>query len=140
MSLVAGENCLPFPVIEKSRERFGFVVQEVFPDQLALVTKAKDKILVAEMSIVLHQVPDYRSRADRHQRLWESYLSARAAGSPDHRKKLQPSLITPPLIHIGVFQQARILEIACDLPQLGQLDPRATSNPLDRMLAIGLIQ
>ncbi|MBN9441546.1 MAG: molecular chaperone, partial [Bosea sp.] len=44
------------------------VVQEVFLDDVCLVAKAKDEVLVAEMGVVLHQMPEDRTRADLHHR------------------------------------------------------------------------
>src|SRR5690606_17925245 len=45
------------------------VLEEVALDGLARVAEAQDEILVPEMCVVLHQVPDDRARTDRGERL-----------------------------------------------------------------------
>ena len=45
------------------------VVQEVFFDDVRLVAKAQDEVLVAELAVVVHQVPEDRLVADRYHRL-----------------------------------------------------------------------
>ena len=45
------------------------VVEEVLLDDLALVAQAEDELLVAEIGVVLHEMPQDRSVADLHHRL-----------------------------------------------------------------------
>ena len=45
------------------------VVQEVLADHVAAVAEAQDEVLVAEVRVVAHQVPEDRPVADVHQRL-----------------------------------------------------------------------
>ena len=50
-----------------------FVVQEVFLDDVSLVAKAKDEVLVPELAVVVHQVPKNRLVADRNHRLRNAF-------------------------------------------------------------------
>ena len=45
------------------------VVQEEFLDDVCLVAKAQDEVLVAELAVVVHQMPQDRLVADRNHRL-----------------------------------------------------------------------
>ena len=46
------------------------VVQKIILDDIGLVAKAKDEILMTILAIVLHDMPQDRLVSDRHHRLW----------------------------------------------------------------------
>src|SRR5277367_5089432 len=57
-------------VAEREGVRHGLVIlQEILADQVAAKSKTEDKVLVAEMSVIAHQVPNDRSAADVDQGL-----------------------------------------------------------------------
>src|SRR5262245_47744637 len=45
------------------------VVEEILPDHVAAVAQAQDEVLVAEVRVVAHEVPDDRPYADVDERL-----------------------------------------------------------------------
>jgi len=45
------------------------IVQEILANEVAPITEAEDKFLMAEMSVIAHQVPDNGPDADVHQGL-----------------------------------------------------------------------
>src|SRR5262245_49036016 len=45
------------------------VIQEVVLDNIRTMTQAKNEIFMTEISVVLHDVPEYWTRADVHHRL-----------------------------------------------------------------------
>jgi len=49
------------------------VVQEVFFDDVRLVAKAQNEVLVAESAVVVHQVPEDRLVTDRNHRLRDAF-------------------------------------------------------------------
>src|SRR5262245_14733851 len=49
------------------------VVQEILLDDVRLVAKAQDKVLVAELAIVMHQVPEDRLVSDRNHWLRDAF-------------------------------------------------------------------
>ena len=52
----------------KSLVKALIMVQEVLSDHMALPAQAKDEVLVTEMRVILHQVPEDRPRAERDHR------------------------------------------------------------------------
>src|SRR5690606_16379102 len=45
------------------------VIEEVFADQIAPISQTQDELLVAKVRVIAHQVPEYGSAANRHERL-----------------------------------------------------------------------
>ena len=62
------------------------VVQEEFLDDVCLVAKAQDEVLVPELAVVVHQVPEDRLVADRDHRLRDALRTRPECACRDRRR------------------------------------------------------
>ena len=69
-------------------------MQEIILDHIAFVAEAEDEILVPEMGIVFHQVPENRPRADLHHGL------GNIVGIPLSRMPAPPQKRTTFILHL----------------------------------------
>ena len=73
------------------------VVEEVLLDAVRPVAQAQDEVLVPEVRVVAHDVPEDRPVADAAPWAWGSTPSSRGAACPGRRRTGRPSWLRPPL-------------------------------------------